>query len=133
LICIPCAWLLWHIVTQHHNFFRQITLGENFCFLVHVRLCQDTSCFVKLVILQAVAMNDHNSLGLTSLSLLYRFVNVLYNCTIFLLLNTFWKEWSRLVTLSNVLLCIINLTRIPSLYSFWNNRTQRHMLLTSWV
>jgi hypothetical protein len=54
-------------------------------------------------------MDDNNSLSLTSLSLLYRFVNVLYNWTIFLLMNTFLKEWSRLVTLCNELPYIISI------------------------
>jgi hypothetical protein len=53
-------------------------------------------------------MDDHNLLSLTSISLLYHFVNVLYNWIIFLLLNTFWQEWPRLVTLCNELPYIIS-------------------------
>jgi hypothetical protein len=53
-------------------------------------------------------MDDQNSLSLTSLSPLYRFVNVLYNWTIFLLMNTFLKEWLRLVTLCDELHYIIS-------------------------
>jgi hypothetical protein len=53
-------------------------------------------------------MDGHNTLRLTSLSLLYRFVNLLYIRTLFLLLKTFWHEWSRLVTPWNDLLYIIN-------------------------
>jgi hypothetical protein len=39
--------------------------------------------------LRGFAMDDHNSLSLTSLSLLYSFVNVLYISTLYLLLNAF--------------------------------------------
>jgi hypothetical protein len=53
-------------------------------------------------------MDDHNSLSVTSLSVLYLFVHVLYIKTLYLLLNTFWQEWSRLVTLCNELLYIIS-------------------------
>jgi hypothetical protein len=53
-------------------------------------------------------MEGHNSLRLTSLSLLYRFVYVLYIWTILLLQYTFWQKWSRLETLYNELLYIIN-------------------------
>jgi hypothetical protein len=49
-------------------------------------------------------MHGHASLNLTSLSLLYRFVNVLCISTLFLLLNTFCHEWSRLVKLCHELL-----------------------------
>jgi hypothetical protein len=52
-------------------------------------------------------MDGHASLSLTSLSLLYRFVNDLYVWTLFLLLNTFCHEWSRLVTHSQRLLYIL--------------------------
>jgi hypothetical protein len=58
--------------------------------------------------LRGFAMDGHNSLSLTSLSLLYRFVNVLYIWTLYLLLNTFWQERSRLVRLCNELLYIIS-------------------------
>jgi hypothetical protein len=52
-------------------------------------------------------MDGHDSYTLTSLSLLYRFVNVLYVRTLFLLLNTFCHAWSRLVTLCHELLYIL--------------------------
>jgi len=58
-------------------------------------------------ILRCLVMDGHASLSLTSLSLLYRFVNVLYIWTLFLLLNTFCHEWSRLVTLCHELLYIL--------------------------
>jgi hypothetical protein len=48
-------------------------------------------------------MDGHASLSLTSLSVLYRIVNVLYIWTQFLLLNTFCHGWSRLVTLCHEL------------------------------
>jgi hypothetical protein len=51
-----------------------------------------------------LVMDGHTSLNLTSLSLLYRLVNVLYIWTLFLLLNTFCHTWSRLVTLCHELL-----------------------------
>jgi hypothetical protein len=49
-------------------------------------------------------MEGHDSLTLTSLSLLYRYDNVLYMRSLFLLLNTFCHAWSRLVTLCQQLL-----------------------------
>jgi hypothetical protein len=52
-------------------------------------------------------MGERASLTLTSLSLLYRLVNVLYIWTLFLLLNTFCHDWSRLVTLCQELLYIL--------------------------
>jgi hypothetical protein len=52
-------------------------------------------------------MNHHDSLTLTSLSLLLRYVNVLYMWTLFLLLNTFCHAWSRLVTFCHELLYIL--------------------------
>jgi hypothetical protein len=51
-------------------------------------------------------MDGHNSFNLTSLSLLYRFVNIRYIWTLVLLMNTYCHEWSRLVTLCNELPCI---------------------------
>jgi hypothetical protein len=53
-----------------------------------------------------LVMDDHNSLSLSSQSLLYRFANVLHICTLILLLNTFRQECSGLVTLSSELLFI---------------------------
>jgi hypothetical protein len=47
------------------------------------------------------------SLTLTSKLLLYRFVNVLYIWTLFLLLNTYCHVCSRLVTLCHELLYIL--------------------------
>jgi hypothetical protein len=51
-------------------------------------------------------MDGHDSLNLTSLSLLYRFDNVLYVRTLLLLLNTFCYAWLRLVPLCHELLYI---------------------------
>jgi hypothetical protein len=48
-------------------------------------------------------MDVHDSLTFTFLSLLYRFVNVLYVRTLILLLNTFCHAWSRLITLCHEL------------------------------
>jgi hypothetical protein len=56
--------------------------------------------------LRVLDMHRHNSLSFTSLSLLYRFANVLHIWTLFILLNTFWLEWSGIVTLCNGLLYI---------------------------
>jgi hypothetical protein len=42
-----------------------------------------------VVMLRGLVIEVHTSLTLTSLSLLYRFVNVLYMWTLFLLLNNF--------------------------------------------
>jgi hypothetical protein len=55
------------------------------------------------IMLRGLVMEDHNSLSLTSLSLQYRFANVPTIWTLFLLLNTFWHDWSDLVTLCNEL------------------------------
>jgi hypothetical protein len=51
-------------------------------------------------------MDGHDPLTSTSLSL-YRFVNVLYIWTLFLLLNTYCHVWSRLVTICHELLYIL--------------------------
>jgi hypothetical protein len=59
------------------------------------------------LILRCLVMDGHASLSLTSLSLLYRFVNVLYIWTLFLLLNTSCYEWSRIITLCHELLYIL--------------------------
>jgi hypothetical protein len=52
-------------------------------------------------------MDGHASLPLTSLSILYRFLNVFYMWTLFLLLNTVCHARSRLVTLCHELLYIL--------------------------
>jgi hypothetical protein len=52
-------------------------------------------------------MDGHDSLTVTSLSLLLRYVNDLYMWTLFLLLNTFCYSWSRIVTLCHELLYIL--------------------------
>jgi hypothetical protein len=52
-------------------------------------------------------MDSDASLTLTSLSLLYRFVNVPYMWTLFLLLNTCCQARSRLVSLCHELLYIL--------------------------
>jgi hypothetical protein len=59
------------------------------------------------LILRDSVMDDHDSLTLTSLPLLYRFVNVLYVWRLFILLNTFCHAWSCLVTLCHDLLSIL--------------------------
>jgi hypothetical protein len=51
--------------------------------------------------------DDHTSLTLTSLSLLYRFANVLNIWTLFLLLYTFCHELTRLLTLCHELINIL--------------------------
>jgi hypothetical protein len=61
--------------------------------------------------LHGLVMDCHNSLNLTYLLLLYLFVNILYIWTQFILLNTFWQERSRLVTLCKELLYINNFDR----------------------
>jgi hypothetical protein len=58
--------------------------------------------------LRGLVMDGHNSLSLTSLSLLYRFANVHHIWTLFLLLHTFCKEWSRIETLFYEILYIIS-------------------------
>jgi hypothetical protein len=75
-------------------------------------------------------MDGHSSLGLTSLSLLYRFVNVLHIWNLFFLLYTFWHEWSKLVTLCNELLHNINfdLYTVLTLFIFYSNFTAEHIL-----
>jgi hypothetical protein len=52
-------------------------------------------------------MDDHDSITLTSLSLLYRFVDLLYVLTLILLLNTSCHVWSHLVTNCHELLYIL--------------------------
>jgi hypothetical protein len=56
--------------------------------------------------LRGLFMDVHASLTLTSLSLIYRFDNVLYIWTLFLLFKPFCHAWSRLVTLCHELLYI---------------------------
>jgi hypothetical protein len=58
--------------------------------------------------LRLLVMDGHNSLSLTTLSLLYSYANVLHIWILFLLLNSFWHEWSRLVTICLELLYIIS-------------------------
>jgi hypothetical protein len=60
------------------------------------------------LMLRVLIMDGHNSLRLTSLSLLYRLVNLIYIWNLFLLLKKFWHEWSRLVTHWYKLLYIIS-------------------------
>jgi hypothetical protein len=62
------------------------------------------------IMLRGFIMGGQNSLNLTSLSLVYRLVNILYIFTVFLLLNTFQHEWSRIVMPCNELLYIIFFT-----------------------
>jgi hypothetical protein len=59
------------------------------------------------LMLCGMVMDGHDSLTLTSLSLEYRFVNVLYMWTLFFLLNMFCYAWSCLVTLCHELLYIL--------------------------
>jgi hypothetical protein len=77
--------------------------------------------------LHRFAMDDHTLLRLTSLTLLYCFVNVLYIWTQFLLLNTFCHDWSRLVALCNELHYIISFD-LHTVFNtfFWCNLTQSH-------
>jgi hypothetical protein len=60
------------------------------------------------IMLPGFVVDVYNSLSLTSLSLLYIFVNVLYKQSLFLLQNPFSKEWLRLVKLCYELLYIIS-------------------------
>jgi hypothetical protein len=113
--CIPNISL---VLMQPNPISQLITTDKprwNLCFLVQVRLRQVSFYWFKFGysrlmqnMLRGFAMHDQNSLSLTSLSLLYRFVNVLYIWILFLLLSTFWQEWSRLVTHCNELLNIIS-------------------------
>jgi hypothetical protein len=57
--------------------------------------------------LRGFVIDVHASLTLTSLSLLYSFVNVLNIWGLFVLLNTFCHAWSRIVTLCHELLLIL--------------------------
>jgi hypothetical protein len=65
-------------------------------------------CYSRIMylILRGFVIDGHAPLTLTSLSLLYRLVNVLDLRTLFLLLNTFCHAWSRLVTLCHELLYV---------------------------
>jgi hypothetical protein len=54
-----------------------------------------------------IAFDGHDSLTLTSVSLLFLYDNVLYMRSLFLLLNTFYSAWSRLVTFCHELLYIL--------------------------
>jgi hypothetical protein len=67
---------------------------------------------------QGLIIEGHNSLNLTSLLLLYIFVNILYIWTLFLLLNTFWQEWSWIITLFTNYSILSILTCILSLWLF---------------
>jgi hypothetical protein len=77
------------------------------------------------IMMRGLVIDGHNSFSLTSLSLLYRFANVLHIWALFLLLNTFWDERWDIVTVCNELLYI---TRVGiytvSKESFWYNETQ---------
>jgi hypothetical protein len=59
------------------------------------------------LMLHGLVMDGRDSLTLTSLSLLYRFVNILYIWSLFLLLNTFCHAWSLLLTKCHELLYIL--------------------------
>jgi hypothetical protein len=52
-------------------------------------------------------MDGHDSLTLSSLSLLYLFFNVVYVRTLILLMNTFCHAWSRLDTVRHEIHYII--------------------------
>jgi hypothetical protein len=103
---------------QHNPISQFLTTNNHLCnlsFLGQAKLPQVRLCCVKIgyarlmyLMLRGVIMDFQNSLNLTSLSLLYRFVNILYIWTLFLLLNTFWHESTRLVTLCNELLLIVS-------------------------
>jgi hypothetical protein len=57
---------------------------------------------IMYIMLRGMVIDGHDSLNLTPLSLVYRFVNILYIWSIFLLLNTFFLPFS-------VLKCILSL------------------------
>jgi hypothetical protein len=57
--------------------------------------------------LLTMVMDDQDSINVTSQSLLYRLVNVLYERTLILLLNAFCHAWSHLDTYCHELLYII--------------------------
>jgi hypothetical protein len=59
------------------------------------------------LLLRGLFMDGHDSLTLTSLSLIYRYDNILYMRSLFLLLNMFYRAWSRLVTFCHELLYIL--------------------------
>jgi hypothetical protein len=82
-----------------------------------VRLCSVKLGYAMLMyhILRCLVMAGHGLLNLTSLSQSYRYVNVLYIWTLFLMLNTFSHEWSRLVKLCHEIFYISVFTCIPSL------------------
>jgi hypothetical protein len=61
------------------------------------------------LMLRQLFMDGLDSYTLTSLSLLYRFVNIIYVRTLFLLQNTLSHAWSRLVTLCHELLYILGI------------------------
>jgi hypothetical protein len=79
----------------------------------------------QYIILRELVMDGDNSLSLTSLSLHYRFANVLHFWTLILLLNTLWRECSGLLTLCSELLYITSLDLYTvSMSSFRCNLTQ---------
>jgi hypothetical protein len=71
----------------------------NLSFLGQVSLRQVKLCYVNLgydrlmyLVLHGLVMEGHNSVNKSTLLLLYLFVNILYIWTLFLLLNTFYKN-----------------------------------------
>jgi hypothetical protein len=81
------------------------------------------------LMLHGLVMDGQNSLKFTSLLLLYIFVNIIYIWTLFLLLNTFWQEWSGLITLFTNYSLLSILTSKPSLWLFLNQpNTTSHIL-----
>jgi hypothetical protein len=88
------------------------------------------------ILLRGLVMDCHNSLSLTYLSLQYRFANVLTIWTLFLLLKTFWHDWSDVVTLCNELLYItsFDLYTISMSFSMQPNTISQFLtLFTSWL
>jgi hypothetical protein len=83
------------------------------------------------LMLLGLDMEGHDSLTLTSLSLLLRYINVLCMWTLFLLLNTFCHTWSRLVTLCHELLYTLgfemNTLSITLVYATQHNLTVDHV------
>jgi hypothetical protein len=67
--------------------------------------------------LRGLVMDDHASLNLTSLSLKYRFVNVLYIWSLILLQNTFF---SRVVTPNHALSRITLYSRLLPVYGLYD-------------
>jgi hypothetical protein len=84
--------------------------------------------------LRDFVIDGHDTITLTSLSPLYRFVNVLNIWSLFLLLNTFCQAWSRIVTLCHELLYILgfDLYTVPMTCLLNITQCQYITLLNPW-